>query len=386
MRRILRIASRECGFFIKNPIYLWCMVIFPIALLFLFTSIMGSGQPVEMPVGVVDFDNSTMSRSLIRRLDSFESSKVVAHYPSINEARNAIQRNKIFGYLVIPANMSSDLTSARHPKISFYYSYTSLMAGTLVYRDMKTLAKLGSAAVGNAKMTAQGLTPTQTQTFLQPIVIDTHPLVNPWIDYNMYLSNMLIPTAFMLFVFLISAYAVGTEIKFGSSREWMEMAGGNIYIALIGKFLPHMIVSLCIWLGFDYYIFGVLHFNHLGSVWMIIANTVLTLMASMAFGIFAFGLIPSLRLSMSVCSLWGVLSFTTVGTAFPLSAMDTPIQALALLFPIRHYYMIYQICVLNGFPWTDALLHFGALALFILLPLFFVGNIRKALLEYEYMP
>jgi ABC-2 type transport system permease protein len=66
--------------------------------------------------------------------------------------------------------------------------------------------------------------------------------------------------------------------------------------------------------------------------------------------------------------------------------MDTPIQALALLFPIRHYYMIYQICVLNGFPWTDALLHFGALALFILLPLFFVGNIRKALLEYEYMP
>ena len=122
MRRILRIASRECGFFIKNPIYLWCMVIFPIIVILLFTSIMGQGQPVEMPVGVVDLDNSSMSRSLIRRLDSFEASKVVARYPNVNEARNAIQRNEIYAYLVIPKNMSSDVLSSRQPKISFYYS------------------------------------------------------------------------------------------------------------------------------------------------------------------------------------------------------------------------------------------------------------------------
>ena len=261
-----------------------------------------------------------------------------------------------------------------------------MTSGTLLYRDLKTLAKLGSGAVGNAKMTAQGYTPSQIQAFLQPIVIDSHPLNNPWIDYNMYLSSMHIPGAIMLFVFLISAYALGTELKFGTSKEWLAMADGDIFVALAGKFLPHMMIFLIILLGYDYYAFGILHFSHAGSVWTIILTTVFTLMASQCFGIFAFGLAPTLRMSMSICSLWAVLSFTTVGTAFPISAMDTPIQALALLFPLRHYYMIYQICILNGFPWTDALIYFGGLALFVVLPLFFIGRIRKAMLEFEYTP
>jgi len=66
--------------------------------------------------------------------------------------------------------------------------------------------------------------------------------------------------------------------------------------------------------------------------------------------------------------------------------MDTPIQAVAQLFPLRHYYMIYQICILNGFPLSDAILHIGVLLLFIILPLFFVNNIRRAMLEYDYIP
>ena len=48
--------------------------------------------------------------------------------------------------------------------------------------------------------------------------------------------------------------------------------------------------------------------------------------------------------------------------------------------------MIYQICILNGFPWTDAVVHFGALVVFIIMPFFVVHIIRKAMLEYVYIP
>lgn len=386
MLRIIRIAARECGFFLKNPMYLWCMVLFPILIIYFFTSFMESGQPLDMPVGVVDLDNSTTSHNLIRRLDSFETTHVVAQYPSVAAARQAMQRNKIYAFLYIPRNMSSDLVASRHPKVSFYYSYTSLTAGSLLYRDLKTIASLGSAAIGSKTMQMKGHTPEQIEAFLQPVVIDLHPINNPWIDYNMFLSTMLIPGALMIFIFLITAYSLGTELKFGSSKEWLEAARGNIYIALTGKFLPQFLIFLIIMLGYDYYIFGVLHFSYHCSKWVIFLQTILTILASQAFGIFAFGLTPSLRMSMSICSLWAVLGFTACGAAFPLSAMDTPIQAISILFPLRHYYMIHQICVLNGFPITEAINYFGALVLFILLPLFFVNKIRKAMLEYVYIP
>ncbi len=386
MLRIIRISARECGFLLKNPIYLWCMVLFPILVIYFFTSFMESGQPLDMPVGVVDLDNSATSHNLIRRLDSFETTQVVGQYPSVSAARQAMQRNQIYAFLYIPRNMSSDLVASRHPKVSFYYSYTSLTAGSLLYRDLKTIASLGSAGVGSQTLQMKGLTPEQIQSFLQPVVIDLHPINNPWIDYNMFLSTMLIPGALMIFIFLITAYSLGTELKFGTSKEWLEAAGGNIYIALTGKFLPQFLIFLIIMLGYDYYIFGVLDFSFHCSKWVIFLHTTLAVLASQAFGIFAFGLTPSLRMSMSICSLWAVLGFTACGAAFPLSAMDTPIQAISILFPLRHYYMIHQICILNGFPITEAIYYFGALVLFILLPLFFTNKIRKAMLEYVYIP
>ena len=98
---------REVGILTNNHMYFFCMIAFPILTTLFFTSMMNKGQPLEMPVGVVDLDNSTTSRSLIRRLDAFQTSKVVSHFPNINEARQAIQRNEIYAFLYIPENMSA---------------------------------------------------------------------------------------------------------------------------------------------------------------------------------------------------------------------------------------------------------------------------------------
>lgn len=377
---------REMRILLKNPIYLFCMVVFPIMVMFFFTSMMDDGLPQDMPVGIVDLDNSSTSRSLTRRLDAFQNTKIVARYQSVAEARQAIQRNEIYAFLYIPKGTTEQLLSSRQPKISFYYSMTSLASGALLFKDLKTISTLGSAAVGQATMRAKGFTDAQIQTFLQPIRIDLHQIANPWTNYNVYLSTMLVPGMFMLFAFLISAYSIGTELKFGTSREWMAMADNNIIVALLGKFLPQTLIFLAIVYVYEYYVFYVLHFPHLGSAWMIALLGLLQVLAAQGFGIFAFGLMPSLRMSMSVCSLWAVLSFSMAGSAFPVMGMDAPLQSLSWLFPLRHYYMIYQITVFNGFPLLEAWFHLAALVAFTLLPWLVVKKIKNAMLTYVYIP
>lgn len=385
-RNIYQIAMREMRILLKNPIYLFCMVAFPIMVMFFFTSMMDDGLPQDMPVGIVDLDNSSTSRSLTRRLDAFQNTKIVARYQSVAEARQAIQRNEIYAFLYIPKGTTEQLLSSRQPKISFYYSMTSLASGALLFKDLKTISTLGSAAVGQATMRAKGFTDAQIQTFLQPIRIDLHQIANPWTNYNVYLSTMLVPGMIMLFAFLISAYSIGTELKFGTSREWMAMADNNIIVALFGKFLPQTLIFLAIVYVYEYYVFYVLHFPHLGSAWMIALLGLLQVLAAQGFGIFAFGLMPSLRMSMSVCSLWAVLSFSMAGSAFPVMGMDAPLQSLSWLFPLRHYYMIYQITVFNGFPLLEAWFHLAALVAFTLLPWLVVKKIKNAMLTYVYIP
>ena len=71
------------------------MVVFPLLSLLFFTSLLDEGVPQEMPVGVVDLDNTSTSRALIRRLDGMQSSHVVAHYTSVAEARKAMQEESL---------------------------------------------------------------------------------------------------------------------------------------------------------------------------------------------------------------------------------------------------------------------------------------------------
>ena len=386
LNNIWTIAKRECTILCKNRIYGFCMVVFPLLALIFFTTLMDEGLPEDMPVGVVDLDNTSTSRGLIRRLDAFQSSRVVAHYPSVATARQAIQRNEIYAFLYIPHGTTDDLLASRQPKISYYYNMASIMSGALLMKDLKTISNLGSAAVGQATMRAKGYTPQQIQAFLQPIRIDLHQIANPWTNYNLYLSTVFVPGIMMLFMFLISAYSLGMELKFGRGKEWMEKAEGNIVVAILGKFLPQALVFLVLIFFYEFYIYNIIQFPHVGNWWMIVLLAVLQVFGSIGFGIFAFGLMPSLRMSMSVCSLWAVLSFSLVGSAYPVMGMDTPLQALTWLFPLRHYYMLYQITVFNGYPLIDAWFHFVALVGFILLPWFVIRKIKNAMLTYVYIP
>ena len=377
---------RELLILRKNHIYRFCMVLFPLLVIFFFTSMMDDGLPTSMPVGIVDLDNTSTSRALGLKLDGFQMSKVIAHYPSVTEARKAVQRNEIYGFLYIPKGTTEKLLASRQPKISYYYSYTTMAAGSMMMKDLKTISTLGSAAVGQGTMRAKGFTDEQIQTLMQPIKMDLHQIANPWSSYNIYLTTVMVPGIIMLFIFLISTYSLGTELKFNSSKQWLALTDNNILVAVFGKFLPQMLIWLAIIYGYEYYVFYHLHFPHLGSPWMLVLLGLMQVLASQGFGIFAFGLMPSLRMSMSISSLWAVLSISMAGSAFPIMGMDGPLQSLSWLFPLRHYWMIYQSCVFNGFPLIEVWFHFAALAAFMLLPWLVLKKIKNAMLTYVYIP
>ena len=384
--QIKDISLRELRIFLKNPIYGFCMVVFPVMLVLFFTTMLDEGIPQDLPVGVVDLDNSTTSRSLVRTLDAMQNSRVAYYFSSVSEARNAMQEGKVYAYIYIPKGTAAKLLAGRQPKISYYYTMTCLTAGSMVSKDLKTIGALGSAAVGQATLTAKGATPEQIKSLLQPVSIDAHMIANPHGSYNYSLTTVFVPGILMLFMALLSAYALGMEMKFDTGKEWLALADGKIVVAILGKYLVHVLVFLTVISLYQYYIFGVLDFPMLGSVWDIVRLTLLQIAASLGFGIFAFGLMPSLRMSMSICSLWFVLSLSMCGSAFPVMGMDPALQATSWLFPLRHYFMLYQVTVLNGFPVIDAWFHLVSLIAFTLLPWFVLSKVKNAILHYVYIP
>lgn len=380
------LLKRQVLQMVHNHVYVLCMVVFPLLCTFFFADLMKNGLPTDMPAGAVDMDNTSTSRKLIRTLDAMQLTSIKAVYPNANEARRAMQRGEIYGFFFIPENFNNDVQANRQPTLSFYYNGGYILAGSMLYKDMKTTATLGGAAVGMTKLSALGMTEREIMANLQPITVDTRITHNPTMDYNVYLSTSMIPTCLGIFIFLITVYSIGTELKFNRAKRWMAQAKGNIWLAMTAKILPQTLVFTLIVFAYLFGLYGVMHFPYYCPKWLIFFNGFLLVLAAQGFGIFMFGLLPSLRMAMSMCALFSVVSFSIGGFTFPVEAMDAPLQALAYLFPMRSYFMIYQMTVLNGYAPHYASLYYILLLAFALLPLTVIPRIRKVMLNYVYIP
>lgn len=386
IKRIINISVAEMGHIMRTPIYWFSMIIFPIIIIIFFTLLLYEGQPKDLPCGVVDNDNTSVTRSMVRTLNSFQGTDITNRYNTVTEARKAIQRDEIYAFLYIPKNTTVKLLTNRQPKISFYYSNISIMAGTMLFKDLKLVTTLSSAAVAQSKLMMIGKTEEEIKNFIQPININMHTIGNPLLNYNSYLTTFIVPGIFILFILTVTAYSLGTEIKFNHAKKWMNMANNNIYIALAGKLFPHFLIFFTIFICFDLYIYGYLNFPHNGNIFNIVLLSFLTVISSQGLAVFFFGLVPSLRMSMSICSLWAMIGFSICGATFPVFAMDKILEVASNLFPLRHYYMIYQMNIFNNYPLFYSKFHLFSLVIFILLPILCVWNIKKAMTQYVYIP
>ena len=386
LHQIWQIARREVRRLVSQPIHLYGMIVAPVVCMIFFLSLMSEGLPTNLPLAVVDMDNSTNSRNLIRQLDAFEQTKVVMLTHSFTEAREEMQRGNIYGFYYIPENFGTDAATGKQPKVSYYTNNAYLIAASLLFRDMKTISVLANGSVGLQIGKARGKGEAEIMAQLQPIVIDSHAVGNPWLNYSVYLNNTILPGVLQLMIFLITVFSIGSELKQRTSVEWLGMGKNSLTVSLLGKLLPHTVIFTLIAFLMMALMYGFSYFP-LQSGWLpMLVAVFLLVIASQAVGVFMIGVLPTLRLGLSFASLFGMISFSIVGFSYPLLSMDPTLQALGRLFPLRHYFLIYVDQALNGrdlfYTWSEYLW----LAGFLILPLLIARNLKRALLTFKYLP
>lgn len=386
LQGIRGIVVRECRRIVSRPLYLCCMLVAPLVCCLFFTTLMFQGLPNDMPVGVVDCDNTSTTREILRNMDAFSQVALTEHYASVSEARRAMQQGKIYAFYYIPEGTTEEVLSNRQPIVSFYTNNSLLIAGSLIYRDLRTMSVLAGASVGLKTLQAKGVDDHRAMAFLQPIVIDTHALSNPWLNYSVYLNNTILPGILMILIFMMTVFSIGVEIKDGTGKAWLAMADNCMWKALLGKLLPYTVIFFLVVVAHYVYLYGVLDFPCHCGVGPLLLLAGMTVLASQGLGVFFISVVPTLRLALSACSLWGVVSFSISGFSFPVMAMHPALQMLSLLFPLRHYFLIYVGQTLNGRPLSYVWEPYLALFLFACLPLLMLRRLRKVMLNFDYIP
>ena len=241
-RRILRIMKREILIFSRRPLFLFTMILAPVACLIMFMTLMDDGLPTKLPAGIVDMDNTKVSRIAGRVLGSMQETEIVEHYTDFSAARKAMARGEIYGFFYIPKDLTKEAIANRQPRIAFYTNDAYYVPASLLMKDMKYASELTGLALTRENLYAHGLTEREAMGVIQPIVVETHPLNNPYLNYSAYLNNIIVPGVLMLLVMICTTYTIGIEWKCGTQRCLYALSGNSSTTALVGKLLPQTFI------------------------------------------------------------------------------------------------------------------------------------------------
>lgn len=375
---------REWKRILSSKICIWGMIVAPLLSLGILMYMMHSGLPTKVPIAVVDLDDSYTSRSLVRQLDAFAKTDIKFKSLSFKDARIAMQRGEVYGVYTIPRDFSKNATSGNRPKIVFYTNNAFLISGSLLFQDMTAVSVLASASVGLKMGEARGYTRGQLMPILQPITIESHLIGNPSLNYSIYLNNILIPGLIFLILSMFTISSFGTEVKMGTGRYVLDLAGDNTIKFILGKLLPYTILFFVLSL----FIMSVLYYYNkfpLNSGFLpMCLNYLCLILAAQGFGLMLLGVFGNYRLALSAASLLGMISFSITGFSFPAANMSPILYGLSFLFPLRHFFLIYVDQALNGLHLGYSTYNYAALLGFFLLGFICMGRVRKFMYENMY--
>lgn len=369
---------------IARPIYLVMVLFIPLLCYAYFISLLNQGLPCKMPVAVVDLDQSFTSRLLTRQIGSTQQTMVVAGLNSYNEALLEMQRGAVYAFVVIPPDFQADVFAGSRPEVAFYTQNAYLVVGSLLMKDL-TLTVASVAGGVNLKMRlARGQAVDDAMEQINPIANQVSEMGNAWTNYSVYLSTTMLPGLLQLIIIVVTVFSIGVELKQKTSRQWLLTADKSMLNALLGKLLPYSIMFVLLGILGNVILFDYLQFPFAGSKWQMTLGTVLFVLAQQALGVFIIGLVPSLRSALSVSAIFGTLSITFSGLTFPIEGMLRGIQSWSVVFPLRHYFLIYISQALTGAGMAASWASYLNMLVFLFLPLFVMIRLKKALIYQHY--
>ena len=382
-QRIRAVAGRELRIIRNRPLYLVGSVgVIAFCAIFYLTFLSG-GLPHDIPIGVVDEDLSSTSRNFCQQLDATQLGKVV-YYDSFASAREDMISGKISSVCLIPQGLNEDVQAFRQPKITFYVNGLYFVSGALAWKDLLTMVNMANGAVQREMLRAKGYNDSQILGMIRPIDIDTHQIGNVTTSYNYYLSGLLLPGILEMIVILVLIYSLGAELKFGTSRHLIDTSGHSIVNALAGKLLVWTVIFSVIGFILVMLLYHQLHFPMNGKIFNMFIPMLLLVLASEAIGIFIIEMVPVPRLALSIGALYSVLGFSLAGFTLPLEAMPPYIQGLAVMFPLRHYYLFYVQEAIFGAGFAGWWKEVIWLMLFLFVPLVGLLRLKDAYIHQNY--
>lgn len=333
------------------------MIFIPLTQLLLFGYAINT-DPKHLPTAVLIQDESAFSRSFIAAMRVSGYFDIRASAASEAELDHLILSGKVQFGVQIPAHFGRDLIRGERPAL-------------LVIADASD-----PVASGGAVSALQGLTATVFSHDLvgpvasraaqpPPFELRIHRRYNPAGETRLNIVPGLMGTILTLTMLIFTALSVTREVERGTMESLLAMPIRPVEI-MLGKIAPYLVVGglqAGLILGAARLLFDV---PVVGSLWLLIALTLLFILANLSVG-YTFSTIAKSQLQAMQMSFFFFLpNILLSGFMFPFRGMPGWAQVVGEILPLTHYLRIVRGIMLKGATFVDLQVDVLALGVFTL--------------------
>ncbi|MDB2387404.1 ABC transporter permease [Shewanella sp.] len=366
LQRIQAIVIKELTQFKRDKMSFGIVIMIPLIQLTLFGFAINTNVR-DIPVGVVDHSQTTLSRALLQTVRATQVVKFTEQYTDLPSAQAAIATGKVRAVLVIPPDVAQRL--ARHKAVGLE---------TPPSTNEQTSRPLAQWIVdGSDTMIAAAIKGLRAMPLTELLKSPSNRLTPTFAVALFYNPEQ--RTVVNIVPGLIGVILTMTMIMFTSAAIVRERERGNLEMLIttpirpmelmLGKIIPYMfigIIQVTIILTLGHNVFDV-PMN--GSLLQLAAATLLFIMASLTLGLVISTLAKSQLQSMQMTVFVLLPSILLSGFMFPYEGMPMTAQYIAEALPATHFMRLVRGVVLRDVDILDMTYDIGWLAIFTMVGL-----------------
>jgi ABC-2 type transport system permease protein len=381
---LIKVIQREIERMKGSSIYLFTTLIGPLLSFVILLLIFSEGVPRDIPVGVVDFDQSVLSRKIAAWVNAAPETEIITKTPNQDEAYRLMASGELDAIIIIPEGTEKAIMKGGSQQIHVFVNNTNILKGGYLQKGIyKSIATLSGGMKLQLSMKS-GLPSHVVMSKVQPVKLQQHILFNPFGNYSYFLLSALLPLMLVIFTLLSNVFAIGLEVKDGTGYEWLETAQGSITVSIAGKFFPYTILFIINAIVMNLILFVKMGTPLQGSYSFIVLGELGLIFTYQMIAVLLVSVTANLRLSLSLASAYAMMALTFSGLTFPQFAMPDVAQGVSYLFPFTHWVKIFISQAIRGEGLVYGLLPMAIYVLFILLSWSFFPRLKRLLIEEKY--
>jgi ABC-2 type transport system permease protein len=307
----------------------------------------------DVPVVIIDMDNSPMSRELARKLDATQVIKVSEVVPDFATAQDRIYSTAAYGAVLIPANYEASFKAGHGATLKVYLNSCRFLISNDINKSVNNVALSMGSQTRLQYFETKGNSLQQAQELIEPLRTDQRSLFNPIESYG----DFLVP--FILALILQQTLLMGMGQSIAGERgshilpQWHSEANGSITAMIAGKALFYVLLFGAYSFFFFVVNYSLFNLNFVGSVSAMAFITLLFLMTVILLCIFFGSFFKSKILALQLFAFTSYPFFLVSGVSWPMFAMPKPLQWFAQLLPSTPYFNVIVRISQMGAGWGE---------------------------------